>query len=314
MKSTIVLIPSLAIVTVGFAIASDELENAVAMGVTQLASNDNLEEVVETKVSEMVDSSVESKLRDWLPNAEVSIEGVSKGKPTFGIVTLTPLYESADKTETVFNQASLFKNAGRQTLNLGIGYRRLSADETWLFGANAFYDYEFPHDHQRSSVGIEASSSVISFNANQYFGLSGWRAVDATVEEKALGGDDVEVGLSLPYIPSSRLYYKTFRWNAVDGASDLKGTTTSLAISGDVLIPGLGLELGATNYDGRSDSEFVKLTFKYPPPEKRSPLFANVAYELVSMKDKRLEKVRRTNKIVKQTRSSSSNNNTVSFR
>ena len=50
-------------------------------------------------------------------------------------------------------------------LNLGFGYRRLNADETWMGGVNAFYDHEFPNDHKRNGVGFEVVSSVLEIKS-----------------------------------------------------------------------------------------------------------------------------------------------------
>ena len=41
----------------------------------------------------------------------------------------------------LFNQINLNRYDDRTTLNLGLGYRRLNQDETWMTGVNAFYDH-----------------------------------------------------------------------------------------------------------------------------------------------------------------------------
>ena len=41
----------------------------------------------------------------------------------------------------------------RETLNLGIGKRYISEDETTMYGLNAFYDHELDYDHSRMSLG-----------------------------------------------------------------------------------------------------------------------------------------------------------------
>ena len=64
----------------------------------------------------------------WLLTSEISVRGVSNGKPTVGLLTLQPIYESADFAETFLSQISVSNNEDRQTLNLGLGYRRLSED------------------------------------------------------------------------------------------------------------------------------------------------------------------------------------------
>ena len=68
----------------------------------------------------------------------------------------------------LFNQINLNRYDDRTTLNLGLGYRMLNADETWMTGVNAFYDHEFPDDHKRNGVGFEVVSSVLESRVNTY--------------------------------------------------------------------------------------------------------------------------------------------------
>jgi len=253
--------------------------------------------------SDKLNSTLEEGVGYFLDNAEISISGVESGKPTIGILGVQAISESEDLLDTVFGQYSLLTNDGRNTVNLGLGYRRMTEDEKWLFGVNAFYDHEFPYDHQRSSLGLEARSSVVEFNANKYWALSGWVSGEGGNNEQALDGHDYEIGFALPYMPSSKYYYKKFQWDAVGGAQDLKGSTNSLAINGEILFPGLTVEIGRTNYDSREDTNFAKLTYNYSfgKQVKSSPMFSDQAFKpLESMKDRRLEKVRRQNKIIHQ--------------
>ena len=257
---------------------------------------------------------VRSTVNQWLPNTEVSLTGFERGKPTFGILTVQPFRESEDLRNTTFGQASIFNNDGRQTVNLGVGHRWMTEDKKWLIGANAFYDHEFPYDHQRASMGLEARSSILELNTNKYHAISKWKSVKDNNEERALSGYDVEFGVALPYIPSSKIYHKIFKWSAYDDVRDLKGNTTSLAVTGDVLIPGLTAEVGATKYDDQKDKQFIQLTYRYPSNNKKiKPFFSSEAYVFDSMEDQRLNKVRRENMIIKQSRSVSGGL-TVSFR
>ncbi len=304
MKLKLVFATAVATASIGSVFAETSVEQLAAEGIQKLASGSDFVGDLQNSVGSKVDAYVEQGISNWLGNTEVSIKGITDGKPTIGILTVQPLYESQSLLDTVFGQASLFNYDGRQTINLGLGYRRMSEDERWLYGVNAFYDHEFPYDHQRSSIGLEARSSVIEFNANKYFGLSNWKSGANSLDEKALGGYDIEAGLTLPYMPGGKIYHKQFQWDAENGVSDLKGNTTSLEVSGDLLIPGLTFEVGATDYNGnQDDKEFVQLTYKYNPGDNKvRPLFSSDIYQFTSMKDRRLDKVRRENMIVKQSR------------
>lgn len=253
------------------------------------------------------------KAEDWLKDSifshfdrtEVSLQ-VGKGKPVFDILTVQPFYESADLADSAFFQGSIFGYDGRTTLNLGLGYRRMLFDEKLLAGANAFFDHEFPNGHRRSSLGLELRSSVAEINLNRYFAVTGWRNDRDGGQARSLPGHDVELGVTLPYLPYVKVYAKTFRWDAYDGAPDVKGATYSLS---GYLLPGLQIEAGRTNYTtaGNADENFLRLTYtlyleKTKDARFAKPFVAAVPYSLDSMKEMRFDKVRRENRIFKQKR------------
>ena len=124
------------------------------------------------KAKSFTNNFFETSLESMLDRTEVTIQGLEDSKSTFSILTTQPITESEDLKDTTFWQGSIFSNDGRETLNLGLGYRRLSDDEKWLYGVNAFYDHEFPYDHRRASIGAELKSSVVEFNANKYYALT----------------------------------------------------------------------------------------------------------------------------------------------
>jgi hypothetical protein len=297
------IIPVILIVSVPNSLART-LSTTVIGAAERLQSNSNISQVVEETALDLASEKVESELQDTFSNTEVSIDLSPDGKNTIGILTVQPLSDPEDISNTIFGQGSLFSSDGRHTLNLGLGYRRLTDSKNWIYGINAFYDHEFPYDHSRASVGLEIRSSVFELNANEYVALSGWKTGKNSIDEHALDGRDLEVGFAIPYMPSSRIYYKQFQWDALNGADDLKGQTTSLEISGDILVPGLSVSLGQTTFDGNlEDVEFVRLDYRLgQSAEERTPLFSKDAFQFESMEEKRFEKVRRENQIVKQTR------------
>jgi len=235
---------------------------------------------------------------------ELKLEDLSK--PEGSVLTVQPLYESGDLRNTVFTQGSFFIHDGgkRYTANIGLGLRHLSAGEGILFGLNTFYDREFPYDHGRTSFGLEVRSTAFEFNSNIYQGRTGFKAGRDGAVEKALGGHDVEVGAQVPYLPWAKVFAKKFQWDKADAVyDDLKGEVYSLRL--DVpTIDGLVIEAGRTSFDARQDTDFFKLSYKLNLGHKISgpnPLIVDdVAFRFGSMKDHRLDKVRRSNIIVKQ--------------
>ena len=76
--------------------------------------------------------------------------------------------------------------------------RKLSPNNTLMYGGNVFYDREFNTDHSRIGFGLELKSSVYDLNFNLYEALSNKETVDGALEEAA-DGYDLEVAMYLPY-------------------------------------------------------------------------------------------------------------------
>ena len=146
---------------------------------------------------------------EWLKRVDLGI-GLGSEKPRFHIETVQPLYQSRDRTYTLFVQPRLSSRDADLTANLGLGYRQLFFDQQLLGGINAFYDYTDRHDHYRLGLGAEALSRYLELRANGYFPLSGREKIseDTTrkVYERALTGVDVEAGGPVPYLPFLKLF------------------------------------------------------------------------------------------------------------
>lgn len=257
-------------------------------------------------VSSAVSEKSEGLVSTFFARTELELKLEDLSKPEGSLLTVQPLYESDDLRNTVFTQGSLFVHDGgkRYTANLGLGLRHLSASEGVLFGLNTFYDREFPYDHGRTSFGLEVRSTAFEFNSNIYKGRTGFKAGRDGAIEKALGGHDVEVGAQVPYLPWAKVFAKKFQWDKAEAVyNDLKGEVYSLRLDAP-MIDGLVIEAGRTSFDTRQDTDFVKLSYKLNLGQKTSepnPLIVdNVAFRFGSMKDHRLDKVRRSNIIVKQ--------------
>tara|TARA_B100001057_G_scaffold347755_1_gene349071 strand:+ start:25 stop:879 length:855 start_codon:yes stop_codon:yes gene_type:complete len=237
-------------------------------------------------------------LGEMFPTAEVSLSSGSTNEVSGSILVVKPLSDINDNENILFTQASLFlSDNSRETLNLGIGKRKLLNNDTLLIGANLFYDHELDYDHQRASVGLEAISSVGSLRLNQYYGLSGKEKGFNDVNEEALDGQDMEVGAPLPYLPWTNLSYRSFEWKGVDGTDDQKGDEISL----EAKFSGFNVEVGKRSNDGNTeDNEFLKLTWTCCNKDQEEIAISDTAYELTSVADQKFAKVERQNLIVKQ--------------
>jgi adhesin/invasin len=220
------------------------------------------------------------------------------------LLILAPLSDPDDVKNTFFTQDSIYYQDNRTTINMGLGYRRLEMDNKLLLGVNAFYDHEFPYNHGRTSLGLEARSTVGEVNFNRYWAASGWKNGADGLEEHALGGTDLEAGVPLPYMNWAKLYVRGFIWNAYDGAADLKGNDISLRAQAPFM-QGLSIEAGHRNFNNLPGEDFIRINYNLMStikPQASQPLISQNAYSLSSMENKRYDKVRRENLIIKQKR------------
>ena len=275
---------------------------AIVFLVSLFALNSNAQDLknkATNKITSELNKSLTSGLANIFPTAEVSLSSGKTQKVKGNILVVMPFSDIEDKKNVTFTQGSIyFSDNDQETLNLGIGQRRLLDNENLMVGANMFFDEEFTSRHRRASFGVEAITSVGSLRANQYYGLSGWKTVKG-VREKALDGHDMEVGAPLPYLPWTKAYFRTFKWEGANGTADLEGDEMSLEAS---LPLGLNVEVGKRSNDNSTkDREFVSLTWKccYKPDQQTFGL-AKKAFNLTSVADQRFQKVRRQNLIVKQ--------------
>lgn len=247
-----------------------------------------------------------SFLQKYFPTVELQLDMFDYKKATSGILIVAPLSNPNDTKNTFFTQNSVYHRDNRTTVNLGLGYRRLEMDNKVMLGANGFYDYEFPYGNKRTSIGLEARTTVGELNFNQYWGASNWMNAANSYQEKSLGGTDVEVGVPLPYMNWAKVYGRGFIWRGVDGANDLKGTDVSLRAQLP-LLPGLAIEGGRRTYTNETpDENFLKISYNLADMSKSNPSipwFTSKAYSLDSMENQRYNKVRRENMIMKQVRS-----------
>ena len=261
----------------------------------------------ETAVTDFAVKEGSSRLADSLAarltsdssKTRVSATSQKNEKSAFTISNVTAL-GPIDSNAVNFVQSSLYHKPKRSTVNVGLGRRQLSDDETILYGVNAFLDYAPKYGHQRGSIGAEIRGSAFEVTANRYFRLSGWKKGVKNVQERTMNGTEIEIGGQVPYIPSVMLFAKSWEWS---GKRKQKGKTYSIDFR-DTLGPGLTLTAGVRDYDGSKKSEkfaTVRYTLQIgdAPSEGRSqPLISDEAFSSESMRPRLLDEVKRTNQIM----------------
>ena len=272
------------------------------------AASGDVSQVLQTGTSNLTgkaQSMAEGTLLSLFPTAEVEITWNDEQELEGSLLILAPLLESADNTELMFMQASASQFDRRTTVNLGFGARHLAMGGKLLMGVNAFYDHEFPFDHQRVSVGAELRTTMWEINANYYWGTSGWKVGRASSlsQERAMDGFDIEYGMPLPYLPRTKIYGTYFRWSASPGTRGDNGWQGSLESE---IFDGVNLKMGHRYYSDMNDEVFAAIEVDVidllTKGANDKPFVSKVAWELASMKEERYAKVRRENLIRKEKR------------
>jgi len=136
--------------------------------------------------------------------------------PRFYFETVQPLYQDKDKIHTFFIQPRLNIQSGRDTLNLGGGYRRIIRDMI-MVGANAFWDWRKQNDHGRIGVGVELIGRYLESRMNGYFGVTSPRLVELTSStatyERVPNGMDYEIGTRVPFLSFMKIFFSQSFFN-----------------------------------------------------------------------------------------------------
>ena len=231
---------------------------------------------------------------------EASIQINEDDNPDLEILALREI-ESTNNSN-LFTQFSIHtqETNGHDRLigNLGLGYRKLSEDNSSLMGINVFLDNDFNAGHQRGSVGFELKGANLDLTANSYHKISNMETYKDT-EEQVLSGYTINLASQLPYTPWAKINWQNYAWENEKASSDSEGNSIALEA---YLTPSVQLEFKNDMSDNSGvDDEFTsKLTYIYPPREDRKSMqdgFSNVAFEKENVQKKLKEKVKRNNNL-----------------
>jgi len=198
-----------------------------------------------------------------------------------------------------FNQTSIVNFNDRTTLNTGFGIRQINDDDTVIFGANVFYDYELESKHKRSGAGVELLSSMFEWRANFYNAISGTIKYK-TIDETALDGSDMKLTANLPYFYSSNVYFKRGQW----GDSSLYSTDTREFGFKAEVSPNLIIGLAAQKHDKAKYKSVASLSYSIPLGGAEQPTKVMQdgvwATKLRPIREKLYKPVQRENRIIKK--------------
>ena len=98
-----------------------------------------------------------AKGKPWMRRTTLSFQFQEGWKPLYSVETVQPLGHYDDKSRDVWFTQQRISRASDigTTLNVGVGYRRISKDDRRLYGAHLFYDHRFLRHHDRLSAGLD---------------------------------------------------------------------------------------------------------------------------------------------------------------
>jgi hypothetical protein len=280
----------------------------MSLGVSLSVSADDSEQIKSSLMSRMTSSAssfVSTGIGVLLSPNFNTVEVSTNLKEGDSSVDIGVLRAFGDNPNSfIFNQINLNRFDDRTTLNLGLGYRMLNADETWMGGVNAFYDHEFPNDHKRNGVGFEVVSSVLESRVNSYHGTTGYITDKSGTDSKVLDGRDMGFKVALPYLPGMMFGMNAVQWKGIDGLKDQKMRKYSL---GGSLSDNLSLSYVRTDYKDAAKKDIDSISLNYTwafGQEKhvRPTLFtlSDKAYEFKKLGAERYDLVKRENNLVKK--------------
>ena len=245
-------------------------------------------------------SAIESWARNNISSLrliELETKVRDSAKPHFRLLSVFEL--TGNEHNALLSQISFSTLDDRETFNAGIVYRMFNSSKTVLYGTNFFYDQQLHKGHQRFGVGFEIKSSAYDFNLNFYDASSDIHHVEG-VPEVAAGGYDAEIGMTMPFLPWAKLYYKKYQWNSE--TLDIKnGENLSIYMEPTSR---LSVEAGRQNDSSMAKvRSYVKLNYIIccADENSRPSLFtvSSKAFNYSPLDNKRMyEKVRRENNII----------------
>ena len=203
-----------------------------------------------------------AKGKPWMRRTTLSFQFQEGWKPLYSVETVQPLGHYDDRSRDVwFTQQRISRASGiGTTLNVGVGYRRISKDDRRLYGAHLFYDHRFLRHHDRLSGGLEYMSGESEFRFNWYGSASDERILDANLHtlERVANGYTLEYGKTFKNARWARVYVEGYHWNQ-ERQADKNGLRVGSELQ---LTPRVSVDMGYNKPEHNSGGAYGKITFR----------------------------------------------------
>lgn len=203
-----------------------------------------------------------AKGKPWMRRTTLSFQFQEGWKPLYSVETVQPLGHYDEKSRGVWFTQQRISRASDigTTLNVGIGYRRISKDDRRLYGAHLFYDHRFLRHHDRLSGGLEYMSGESEFRFNWYGSASDERVLDANLHtlERVANGYTLEYGKTFKNARWARVYVEGYHWNQ-ERQADKNGLRVGSELQ---LTPRVSVDMGYNKPEHNSGGAYGKITFR----------------------------------------------------
>lgn len=203
-----------------------------------------------------------AKGKPWMRRTTLSFQFQEGWKPVYSVETVQPLGHYDDTSRHVwFTQPRISRASDiGTTLNVGVGYRRISKDDRRLYGAHLFYDHRFLRHHDRLSGGLEYMSGESEFRFNWYGSASDERVLDANLHtfERVANGYTLEYGKTFKNAHWARVYVEGYHWNQ-ERQADKNGLRVGSELQ---LTPRVSVDMGYNKPEHSSGGVYGKITFR----------------------------------------------------
>lgn len=238
-----------------------------------------------------------SKGKPWMRRTTLSFQFQEGWKPLYSIETVQPLghYDTTSR-DVWFTQQRISRASDiGTTLNMGVGYRRISKDDRRLYGAHLFYDHRFLRHHDRLSAGLEYMSGESEFRFNWYGAASDERVLDVNLHtlERVSNGYTVEYGKTFKNARWARVYVEGYHWNQ-ERQADKNGFRLGSELQ---LTPRVSVDMGYNKPEHSSGGAYGKITFRLAGAPMAWYGGKHRLDETATVRDKMLNLVRRYNTV-----------------
>ena len=238
-----------------------------------------------------------SKGKPWMRRTTLSFQFQEGWKPLYSVETVQPLghYDTTSR-DVWFTQQRISRASDiGTTLNVGVGYRRISKDDRHLYGAHLFYDHRFLRHHDRLSAGLEYMSGESEFRFNWYGAASDERVLDANLHtlERVSNGYTIEYGKTFKNARWARVYLEGYHWDQ-ERQADKNGFRIGSEMQ---LTPRVSIDMGYNKPEHSSGGAYGKITFRLAGAPMAWYGGKHRLEETVTVRDKMLNLVRRHNTV-----------------